>query len=82
MSNFNFPRPTDPAPVQPREPVDGRCPECGAEALMRYPVLGDRGWVMAVKCQECLHSVSREKWHRLGHIQLMTDAIFGAGDSK
>lgn len=76
MSNFSFPRPKEP-PVQAREPVEGRCPECNAEALMRYPVLSERGWFVAVKCQECLHSVNREKWTRLGHVRLMTDAIGG-----
>ena len=75
MSNFLFTRPTDPAPVQEREAVAGACDECGAEALMRYPVLSEGGWFMAVKCQECLHSQSREKWHRLGYVSLVTDQI-------
>jgi uncharacterized Zn finger protein len=75
MSNFSCPRPTDPNPVQSREAVGGACPECGAEALARYPVLSERGWFLVVKCQDCLHSVSREKWHRLGHVRLATDTI-------
>ncbi len=75
MSNFSFPRPQEPAPVQAREPVAGQCGECGAEALMRYPVLSEGGWFMVVKCQQCLHSVSREKWARLGPVRLMTDGI-------
>ena len=75
MSNFSFPRPQDPAPVQAREVVSGACPECSAEALARYPVLSEGGWYMVVKCGQCLHSVSREKWHRLGHVRLMTDDI-------
>lgn len=75
MSNFSFPRPSDPAPVQVREPVDGACAECGAEALARYPVLSEGGWYMVVKCQQCLHSASREKWTRLGHVTLVTDSI-------
>ena len=75
MSNFSFPRPLDPAPVQARETVAGHCEECGAEALMRYPVLSERGWFIVVKCQQCLHSASREKWARLGHVRLMTDSI-------
>ena len=75
MSNFSFPRPLDPAPVQAREIVAGHCEECGAEALMRYPVLSERGWFIVVKCQQCLHSASREKWARLGHVRLMTDSI-------
>jgi len=75
VSNFSFPRPSDPAPRQEREPVDGNCPSCGAGALMRYPVLSEGGWFMVVKCQECLHSTSREPWALLGHVRLRTDAI-------
>ena len=75
MSNFSFPRPAEAAPVQAREPVAGACTECGAEALMRYPVLSEGGWYMVVKCQQCLHSASREKWARLGWVRLMTDRL-------
>lgn len=75
MSNYSFPRPAEPMPVQAREPVAGRCAECGAEALSRYPVLSEGGWFIAVKCQACLHSNAREKWTRLGHVTLMTDQI-------
>ncbi len=75
MSNFSFPRPTEVAPVQAREPVAGTCDQCGAEALKRYPVLSEGGWFMAVKCQECLHSQTREKWTRLGYVTLLTDSI-------
>ena len=75
MSNFSFARPTEAAPVQAREPVAGACSECGAEQLQRYPVLSEGGWYMAVKCQACLHSESREKWRRLGHVTLLTDAL-------
>ena len=75
MSNFSFARPTDPAPRQMREAVDGACPACGAAALMRYPVLSEGGWFMVVKCQDCLHSASREPWALLGHVRLQTDHI-------
>jgi hypothetical protein len=53
-----------------KEPVAGECPRCGAEDLARYPVLAVGGWFMVVKCQRCLHSVSREPWNRLGWIRL------------
>jgi vanillate/4-hydroxybenzoate decarboxylase subunit D len=69
MSNFSFPRPSKAAPVQQRDPV------AGAEALMRYPVLSEGDWFIAVKCQECLHSQSREKWTRLGYVTLLTDSL-------
>ena len=75
MSNFLFSRPEDPTPRQAREPVAGECPQCGAENLMRYPVLSEGGWYIAVKCQQCLHSHSREKWTRLGHVSMLTDNL-------
>ena len=75
MSNFIFPRPTDPAPVQERETVTGQCSECGTEALARYPVLSEGGWYQVVKCQACLNCESREKWTRLGYVELMTDSL-------
>lgn len=75
MSNFSFPRPAELAPRQVREPVAGLCPECRAAELMRYPVLSEGGWFMVVKCQECLHSVSREPWALLGPVRLLTDDL-------
>jgi hypothetical protein len=53
--------------------VEGRCGECGAEALQRYPVLAVGGWFQVVKCQRCLWSASREPWNRLGWITLPED---------
>jgi len=75
MSNFVFARPAEAAPVQAREPVAGVCPECGAEDLRRYPVLSEGGWFLVVKCQACLCSLSREPWRRLGHVELLSDAL-------
>jgi hypothetical protein len=61
MSNFLFQRPTDPTPVQEREPIAGNCDECSAAELMRYPVLSEGGWYMVVmslslqtRCEDCL----------------------------
>ncbi len=62
-------------PEVAREPRDGNCPQCGAAALRAYPVVAEQGWVQVVKCQNCLHSVSREPWHRLGPIQLLADLV-------
>ncbi len=64
-----------PVAVVPREPVEGKCPECGGGHLERYPVLSDGGWYMSVKCQECLCSVERVPWNRLGYIMLPEDVI-------
>jgi transposase-like protein len=58
-----------------REPVDGTCPRCGADDLRRYPVNSEGGWFDVVKCQSCLHSVSREPGPRLGPIQLLSDQL-------
>ncbi len=79
MSNFLYARPDDAAPVQAREPIEGACESCGAEALARYPVLSEGGWFMVVKCQQCLASASREPWTRLGYVTLATDAIAQPG---
>jgi len=62
-------------PSPEREPVDGRCTACGSEALRRYPVLSEGGWFMVVKCQECLHSDSREPWNRLGYVIRLEDTL-------
>ena len=64
-----------PVSVAIREPVEGECPECGHAHLQRYPILSDGGWYMATKCQECLFSVERIQWNRLGYIVLPEDAI-------
>lgn len=82
MSNFVFQRPEELFPVQQKEPVEGACSACGTEELRRYPVLSEGGWFMVVKCQACLHSESREKWNRLGHIVLHTDTIPQSGAEK
>ena len=58
-----------------REPVSGACPQCGAEELARYPVISEKGWEIATKCQRCLCSVEREKWNRLGPVTKLTDSM-------
>ncbi len=55
--------------------VPGACPECGAEALKRYPVVAEIGWEMVTKCQVCLRSVERVPWRRLGPIELLIDRV-------
>jgi hypothetical protein len=58
-----------------KEPVDGACPECGAEALRRYPVVSEHGWEIVTKCQTCLYSVERTKWNRLGPITPLGESV-------
>ncbi|MGI9625065.1 MAG: hypothetical protein ACR2PK_19715 [Acidimicrobiales bacterium] len=58
-----------------REHVVGDCPECGAAELAQYPVLSEGGWYLVVKCQDCLHSVDREPWHRLGYVVRLEDQL-------
>lgn len=69
------PRPTEPTLSVAREPVDGHCPECGAEALQAYPVLSEGGWFDVVKCADCLHSVERNPGPKLGIVELLSDRI-------
>lgn len=70
-----FPRPQEPTVTLVKEPVDGACPQCAAPQLRRYPVNSEGGWFLVVKCQNCLHSVSRERWHLLGSLQLLSDTL-------
>ncbi|MDR0360252.1 MAG: hypothetical protein LBJ87_12430 [bacterium] len=71
----SYPRPAEPTVAVARERVEGTCPACGAADLKSYPVLSEGGWHRVVKCQVCLHSVSRERWARLGPIELLADTI-------
>jgi hypothetical protein len=42
-----------------RVPVEGAtCPECGGGDVRRYPVSAYVGARIAVKCQDCLHTLS------------------------
>jgi vanillate/4-hydroxybenzoate decarboxylase subunit D len=68
-------RPQQPYVSVTREQVPGACPECGAAELMRYPVVGERGWEIVIKCQACLCSTSRERWGRLGPHSLLVDLL-------
>ena len=43
--------------------------------LARYPVISEKGWEIATKCQDCLVSVHREPWNRLGPVTLLTDSL-------
>lgn len=67
--------PIGPPVVLEREPVQGDCPRCGAAALASYPVFSEGGWYDVVKCQECLHSLSRERGPLLGPLQLLVDQM-------
>lgn len=73
--SHTFPRPSQETLHVVREAVEGACPECGAQELQAYPVLSDGGWFDAVKCQACLHSVSREPGPRLGPVTLLSDSL-------
>ena len=60
--------------VVERGDAEGLCPQCSG-TLQRYPVLSEGGWFQVVKCQECLHSVSREPWLRLGYVTRLVDTL-------
>ncbi|MGD6741836.1 hypothetical protein ACOKM3_08350 [Streptomyces sp. BH106] len=55
----SFPRPLPEHLDAERSPVEGSCPECGAQALATYRVLGNGGWWEVRKCQRCLASAER-----------------------
>ena len=61
-----FQRPVTPTVSVRRESVAGSCPACGAAELASYPVLSEQGWWRVVKCQRCLHALSREPGPLLG----------------
>jgi hypothetical protein len=71
----DHPRPQDQYLYVERTDVDGACPECGAEELQQYPVLGEGGWWMVTKCQNCLYSVERERQGLFGSISLISDQL-------
>ena len=67
--------PVAPSLYVEKEVVPGKCPECGASALYRYPVIAELGWQMVVKCECCLHATERTRWNRLGAIELLIDRV-------
>jgi vanillate/4-hydroxybenzoate decarboxylase subunit D len=71
----SYPRPQELTLSVEKEAVEGTCPACGKATLKRYPVLSEGGWFQVVKCQSCLHSVSREPWSRLGPIAVLVDSL-------
>ena len=68
------PRPTRRS-RRPGVPARRQAPAAVVGHLKAYPVLSEGGWHRVVKCQACLHSVSREPWTRLGPIELLADTI-------
>lgn len=56
---MRYRRPDTPTVAVERVPVSGQCSACGAAALAAYAVLSEGGWFKVVKCQACLHSLSR-----------------------
>lgn len=62
----SFPRPQQRHLTSPREPAHGTCPECDGARLADYRVLSEGGWWDVRKCQDCLHSLSREPAPPLG----------------
>ena len=57
----SFQRPEEQHLFAERRPVEGACPECGADELAEYRVLSEGGWWDVRKCQRCLASVTRER---------------------
>ncbi|OUS91379.1 hypothetical protein CA951_33540 [Rhodococcus sp. NCIMB 12038] len=61
-----FLRPTETTLTAERVTVDHCCPQCGADHVKSYRVLGEGGWWDVVKCTECLESLERTRAPRLG----------------
>lgn len=70
-----FVRPKDPVVLIQKETVPGSCPECRSERLARYPVLTEGGWWLVTKCQDCLASVERKRWHLLGYLSPLSELL-------
>jgi hypothetical protein len=70
-----FSRPTEPTLSVTRVPVPGSCAACSLSDLRSYPVLTEDGWFNVIKCQGCLHTVSREPGPRLGGVDLLVDQL-------
>jgi hypothetical protein len=70
-----FPRPTEEHLSVERVPIDGACPECGAEDLAAYRVLSDGGWWDVKKCQSCLASVERVPGPPFGSFTPLSQAL-------
>lgn len=73
-----YPRPEEKTLAVEREAVEGTCPECGGSTLQRYPVMSEGGWFDVLKCQDCLHSLERERGPLLGPLQVYSSLIPGA----
>jgi hypothetical protein len=57
-----FPEPVEDQLFVERGPVTGQtCPRCGSEDVRRYPIGWHRGPRIAVKCQQCLFSLSVDR---------------------
>lgn len=70
-----FLRPLQEFLVVERVTVEGTCPECESSDLKQYPVVSEGGWWMVTKCQNCLHSVERERWSRMGSMSLLSEQL-------
>lgn len=62
-----------------RTPVEGTCEQCGEESLAEYPAISEGGWWTVVKCQACLHSVSRVRGPLFGSLEPMTGLLGAIG---
>ena len=57
----SFPRPVQERIYEKKKKVKSICLECGSHDIAAYRVLTDGGWWDVVKCQDCLHSLKRER---------------------
>jgi vanillate/4-hydroxybenzoate decarboxylase subunit D len=75
------PRPEEKTLFVERKPIEGTCEVCDSVDLAEYPVISEGGWWTVVKCQACLHSVSRTRGPLFGSLEPMTGLIGGGVDA-
>lgn len=70
------PRPVEKELFVEKTKVEKECPECGGSDIRYYDVVSEGGWWEVVKCQDCLHSLERNKAsNQYGSMSLLTDLL-------
>lgn len=73
---LDHPRPEDKELFVNKTIVESKCPECGSDRVRYYDVVSEGGWWEVVKCQDCLHSLDRNKSsNQYGSLSLLTDLL-------
>ena len=60
LKGVYYSRPTERYLYVEREPVDGKCDQCGSTDIKRYPAYTASGPNIVTKCQDCFLLVSED----------------------